>query len=64
VQHALSRRHQGQHALRLGAEDTQKGRRVAEAENAQAAHVRPQGADAPADHPARHPPQAGGVEVT
>ena len=63
VQHALRRRHQRDDALRLGAEDAEKGRGVAEAENVRAAHVGPQQPDPPADHPAGDPPQAGRVKV-
>ena len=61
--HALRRRHEGEAALGLLAEQAEIGRRVADAEHAQPAGVAPAPADAAADEMPRHRAEPLGVEI-
>ena len=63
VQDPLRRWHQRRHPQRLGAEDAEEGGSVAQAENIRAAHIRPQRADAPPNHPPGNPAQPGRVKI-
>jgi hypothetical protein len=63
MQHALRRRHDGDHARGLAAEGAEKGRRVAEPDHRHAARVGPDFAQALADDAPGRAPEAGGVEI-
>ena len=61
--HALRRRHEGEAALGLLAEQPEIGRGVADAEHAQPARIGPALADAAADEMPRHGAEPLGVEI-
>ena len=61
--HALRRRHQGEAALGLLAEQAEIGRRIADAQDPQCAGVLPARANAAADEAPRHDAEALGVEI-
>src|SRR6185295_504874 len=61
---ALRRRHEGKAAFRLLAEQTEIWRRVADADDALRARIRPARPDAAADKAPRHRAERLGVEVT
>ena len=58
----LAGRHDGEHPVRLLAEEAEIGHRVAEAQHHLLAHVGPGAADLLADHAPRHPAEPGQVE--
>src|SRR5262249_5687123 len=61
--HALRRRHEGEAAFRLLAKQTEIGRRIADAEHAQAAGVGEAGANAAADETSGDDAKALGIEI-
>ena len=58
----LARRHDGEDAVRLLAEEAEEGHRVAKPQHHLFAHARPHPANLLAQDPARHPAEPGQVE--